>query len=425
MAQGVNKGTMARMLAGNERAGGAHAALSAGRWAYVLDQVRGRFSKLVLLNLLLLIFCIPLVVIFVIRSTYILAGGQSMPFSGWLFIGFPAYPSMVGVSERILFSVDLVFGALMVAGLIVAGIGIAGGLNVVRSMIRSGGEFTLRDFWKGIGFNVGHVLPAAAVCGIPAYVLLLAIDYSRYLLAVGQGSAAGLIVGIVFSVIGMVLLALIFLWTLSIGANYKVGFFKALQTAVFATFRLLPFNIFYAVLIAIPIGLIFLGSFFQTIGLVLMFLFGIIYMLLVWMNYSQWAFDHLVGEPDAASAERAPQQAAPKEADKAAQAYEASLEQAMLVKSDLASRPIKPIDDDLALYDMPQAFTRADLQKARASRDKLAEDAKQYAEAHKNDEKYVVYNAQFEKLEQERLERQKEAEKAAKKGKKKMGGDAK
>ena len=156
-----------------------------------------------------------------------------------------------------------------------------------------------------------------------------------------------------------------------------------------------------------------------------MFLFGIIYMLLVWMNYSQWAFDHLVGEPDAASAERAPQQAAPKEADKAAQAYEASLEQAMLVKSDLASRPIKPIDDDLALYDMPQAFTRADLQKARDSRDKLAEDAKQYAEAHKKDEKYVVYNAQFEKLEQERLERQKEAEKAAKKGKKKMGGDAK
>lgn len=423
MAQGVKKGAMARMLAGNERTGGAHAALSAGRWAYVLDQVRGRFSKLVLLNLLLLIFCIPLVVVFVIRSTYILAGGQSMPFSGWLFIGFPAYPSMIGVSERILLSVDLVFGALMVAGLVIAGIGISGGLNIVRNMIRSGGEFTLRDFWKGIGLNVGHVLPAAAVCGVPAYLLLVAIDYSRYLLAVGQGSAAGLVVGIVFSVIGMILLALIFLWTLSVGANYKVGFVKALRTAVFATFRLLPFNIFYAVLIAIPVGLIFLGSFFQTIGLVLMFLFGIIYMLLVWMNYSQWAFDHLVGEPDAAADHAAPLQAASKAA-KTTQAYEAGLEQAMLVKSDLASRPIKPIDDDLVLYEMPESFTRADLQKARASKDKIAEDAKQYAEAHKNDEKYVVYNAQFEKLEQERLERQKEAEKASKKGKKKMSGDA-
>ena len=56
MAQSVKSGVMARTLAGNERTGGARVALSAGRWAAVLDQVRGRFSKLVLLNLLLLIF---------------------------------------------------------------------------------------------------------------------------------------------------------------------------------------------------------------------------------------------------------------------------------------------------------------------------------------------------------------------------------
>lgn len=50
-------------------------------------------------------------------------------------------------------------------------------------------------------------------------------------------------------------------------------------------------------------------------------------------------------------------------------------------------------------------------------------DAKQYAEAHKNDEKYVAYNAHFEQLERERLEKEKEAQKAAKK-KKKRGESA-
>ena len=422
MAQSVKSGVMARTLAGNERTGGARVALSTGRWAAVLDQVRGRFSKLVLLNLLLLIFCIPLVIVFLTRTAYILAGGQSMPFSGWMFVGFPAFPSLAGVAERVLLNVDVLYGALMVAGLVVAGIGISGGLNVVRTMIRRGGEFTLRDFWQGMGANIGHVLPAAAICGIPAYLLLLAVDYSRYLLAVGQGNAAGLIVGIVFAVIGMVLLALLFLWELSVGANYKVGFFKALRTALFAVFRLFPFNLFYAALVALPLALLFFGSFLQTIGFVLMFLFGIIYMLLVWMNYSQWAFDNLVGEPEAAPAERAAAPQADKaQADKAT-ALEESLEQATRLRSDLASRPVKPIDDGMTVYELPASFTRADLQRARASREELAADAKAYAEAHKNDEKYVVYNAQFEKLEQEKLEREREAEKAAKKGKKKARG---
>ena len=79
----------------------------------------------------------------------------------------------------------------------------------------------------------------------------------------------------------------------------------------------------------------------------------------------------------------------------------------------------------MTVYELPASFTRADLQRARASREELAADAKAYAEAHKNDEKYVVYNAQFEKLEQEKLEREREAEKAAQKaqkGKKKARG---
>ena len=101
---------------------------------------------------------------------------------------------------------------------------------------------------------------------------------------------------------------------------------------------------------------------------------------------------------------------------------EESLEQATRLRSDLASRPVKPIDDGMTVYELPASFTRADLQRARASREELAADAKAYAEAHKNDEKYVVYNAQFEKLEQEKLEREREAEKAAKKGKKKARG---
>lgn len=424
MTQG-QKGYIARTLEEKDR-GGARTAIGLGRWAYVIEQMRGRFSKLVLLNLLLLLFCIPLVILFLLRQSYILAGGQTMPFSGWLFVGFPAYPALEGVGEQVILSVDRFFGAIMVLGLIVAAIGIAGALHVVRNMIRTGGEFTLREFWKGIGVNAKTALPAAAVCGIPAYLFVLAIDYSNYLIGAGEGSAGWLIAGIVAASVGIALLVLIFFWTLSVGANYDVGFWTALKTAVALTFRLFPLNLLYGAMTALPLVLVFLlgglGTFFQTLGFALMILIGIIFMVIVWMNYSQWAFDGLVGAAQSVKQESAPQPRLAAE-NKAEKEYEESLEAAMEVKSDLASRPIKPLDDGLALYELPASFTRGDLKKLRDSKDKMDADAKQYAEAHKNDEKYVAYNAHFEQLERERLEKEKEAQKAAKK-KKKRGESA-
>ena len=51
MTQG-QKGYIARTLEEKDR-GGARTAIGLGRWAYVIEQMRGRFSKLVLLNVYL------------------------------------------------------------------------------------------------------------------------------------------------------------------------------------------------------------------------------------------------------------------------------------------------------------------------------------------------------------------------------------
>ena len=83
----------------------------------------------------------------------------------------------------------------------------------------------------------------------------------------------------------------------------------------------------------------------------------------------------------------------------------------MSVKSELSSRPIKPITDDLKVYELPESFSRDDLKKLRESKQAIAEDTQKYADEHKDDEKYVTYNAQFENKEEE-------AEPDDKKGKK-------
>ena len=87
----------------------------------------------------------------------------------------------------------------------------------------------------------------------------------------------------------------------------------------------------------------------------------------------------------------------------------------------MVARPIKPIDDSLQVYELPQAFTREDLKKLRESKQNIAEDSAAYAEEHKNDEKYVEYNRQFD--ERERAIQEADAKKKKKKKFGKLLGD--
>ena len=84
-------------------------------------------------------------------------------------------------------------------------------------------------------------------------------------------------------------------------------------------------------------------------------------------------------------------------------------------KSQLVARPIKPIDDDLRVYDLPTSYTREDLKKLRESKETIAADTEAYIEEHKNDERYVEYNRQFD----EREKALKEAEQGKKHRKRK------
>ena len=68
-------------------------------------------------------------------------------------------------------------------------------------------------------------------------------------------------------------------------------------------------------------------------------------------------------------------------------------------KSKLVCRPIKPIDDDLEVYQLPDSFSRDDLQKLRESKNAIEEDSKAFEEEHKDDERYVEYNRLFEETE--------------------------
>ena len=402
--QGERKGFIARMLEGKERDEDyARSTLPTNRWSLFFDIFKGRFSKLVIINLLMILFCLPLIILYFMRMAYISAQGAIMPFSGWMGIGYPSTPDIVGLPQQIMVSTNLLFGAMMIAASIIASVSIAGGIYVIRNLVWTEGVFVANDFWRGIKINFIVILQSTIFYGVLLYGFTLSISYANYAIAIGESTVL-FNISVVVTYIAIVLLTIMYLWMVSMGGNYKLKFFQLLKNAFLMTFAFIFQNVFFVILMAIPLLLMLFGSFFTMIGGAIMLLFGISYMLLVWFDYSQWVFDkYFESKREGGKVNRGIYSKDKKggQQSKAVQQYLAAEEEASKIKSDLASRPIKPITDELEVYELPESFSREDLRKLRESKERIVEDTEKYAEEHKDDERFVVYNARFEEPKEE------------------------
>ena len=194
------------------------------------------------------------------------------------------------------------------------------------------------------------------------------------------------------------------LWMIALGVNYKMTFFTMMKNSFLMTIGTLPQTIFFGALAFIPFLLfIFGGTMLIAFAVVIVVLFGIAYALLVWLDFAQWVFDKYINP----KIEGAKVGRGIYNRDGSSQLTgndsAASIEYQRMIlahgRSRLVAKPIKPIDDSLQVYELPQSFTREDLQKLRESKQNIAEDTEAYAEEHKNDLRYVEYNKQFDERE--------------------------
>ena len=422
MAQ-EKKGLIARMLEGKEKSEEyARSTLPTNRWQLFWDIFKGNFGKIFKVNLLILIFFIPFIAIIIFHNVALQQYGLIFPFGANLTVGYPAIPDTAGFAEMLALQQDaLLYGAFVVASFIAA-VGLAGGMYVIRNMVWTEGIFIANDFWRGIKINFVIVMQSTLFYAVMLFLFTMSISWANYLLSVDGVVAFLLVTSQVLSYIAIGVVTVMYLWMLSMGGNYKLKFFQLLKNSFLMTFGLIFQNIFFIALMAIPLILLLLGSFFMMIGIVIMILFGISFMLLVWFDYSQWAFDKFFeSKREGGKVNRGIYAKAGKGGaeSKAVQEYNAALAS---TKSELASRPIKPITDNLKVYELPDAFSREDLKKLRESKTAIAEDSERYENEHKNDKKYVEYNAMFEQQEAEaKAAEEAEKGKKSKKSKDKLG----
>lgn len=406
MAQ-QKKGLFARMLEGKERSEEyARSTLPTNRWQLFWDIFKGNFGKIVKVNLLTLLFFIPMLAILVVSFITKTNQGLLYPFGANIGLGYPMAPQQQGMSEMLtLYSNILLYVGLVLTSFITA-IGLAGGMYVVRNMVWTEGIFVANDFWRGIKLNYKNALQTTLFFTIIFALSSALIDIAEFNIALGEISKFEKVwmrISQVLSNAFIFVSTMMTFWMVALGVNYTLKFPVLLKNAFLLSVGTFPQTIFFGACALVPYLLFLIGSsFFTLIAVVLCLLCGVAYTLLVWLDFAQWVFDKYINPKIGAKVGRgiySKDGSAPAPATDSHASIEYQRTILAYGKSKLVAKPIKPIDDSVQVYELPSSFTRDDLKKLRESKQSMVEDSEAYAEEHKHDLRYVEYNKQFEERE--------------------------
>jgi hypothetical protein len=115
-----------------------------------------------------------------------------------------------------------------------------------------------------------------------------------------------------------------------------------------------------------------LGNMAFALGLIIFLFLGVSIAMLIWTNYSQWAFDKFINDKvPGAVKNRGIYSKTPDEEES-----DFSFE-----RSTLGKRPIKPITDyDIEIVEIPETFSRADLKRLEESKQAMRRASDEYVE---------------------------------------------
>lgn len=379
----AKKGFITKIIEGPERSESyARSTLPTNRWELGWDVFKTNKGKLFGLNLLTLAFCIPLIAIFVICYMLKTVNIAVYPFTQNMGIGYPVFPSTGGLQVQLNLSVNLEFFKFAIIAVAVLAVAVSGGFYVMRNFVWAEGVMVVSDFFKGVKQNYFVVFFSLLFYTVVMGASILSLNMSSMLIATGSGIKWLLVIAQVFTYVVIALASMMVTYMITLGITYKLTFAGLIRNSFILSVALIPTNVFFLAFAAVIFLLLFL---FKSIPLLLMiaiFLvlaWGASIFMLVWTDYSHWVFDTYIND-------KVPGARKNRGIYKPATSNNAEDENAIIERSKLTARPIKPItDEEIEIYQLPTSFSRADLQKLEETKEAMRRDSDRYAEEHQGD----------------------------------------
>lgn len=373
--------------------------LPKGRWADTWDIFKSCFGKLVIINVLTLIFFIPGIALVYIRGAYVSQMGFLYPFASNILGTYPVTPGMQGAAERIVLSADLLFYSLLIVAGFIASVGIAGGAYSVRKLINTHGQFTVKGYFHGVKACYFNTVLAVTLLMVFVFASICVSDWTAIQIAEGA-SAAGPVTAKVFMIIATVIVGIVAMWLLAVGVSYRVGFVHLFKNTFVLLFATIIQTIFMLGFSLIPVWFLIIGmssQFFLILAYIIFLFIGFSFILLCWFAYTQWVFDMFITPAVKTEKEAKRAKMTPKQLEAEKENDEKALARELLAagKSELIGRPIRPIEGATTISKVGEAYGRAQIAAASQTRQAIEGEVKEYYEQHKCDTRYVEYERLF------------------------------
>lgn len=289
-------GFFQRIIMGSEKAEGyARSTLPSNRWELGWDIFKGRFWKLVLINLMLLVGCAGIIFVWLMMYVNTTAMSASLPFGQNFGVGYPFIAGLESSAMTQKVSINFTGSCLLVPGFLLLGVVCSGVFYIMRNLVWTEGVFLANDFWRGLKQNISQILPVMLLYSVMLLISSFSLNQISWLEFNGLGNFWFGFSRVAIYIV-MVLLTIMLLYAMTISVTYKLGFWALLKNSFLLTIGLLPQNLFFLLLMIAPALLALLISVIAPFILMIYAFFYLAAAVLIWTDYSHWVFDRFIND---------------------------------------------------------------------------------------------------------------------------------
>lgn len=368
--------------------------LPGSRWAVFKDVFTNRLGAMAKVSLLSVLFAIPAIAWIVIMSLVKAADGTIIPYSSNLGIGYPVITNAAAIGAYRTFMYNVYTYVMLIPGLMIFGVGLAGAFHVLKLLAWGEGVSVASTFFNGIKKNWSRFLFIFFFFGLSLFMFMFNIRAYSVLDAMPAWLRT---VSLVLSVMQFVMVTCMTMYMCTQEVTYKLGLGALIKNSFLLTIALIPQNLFFLILSAIPIViLLILPLQFAIFGWLIFALLGPAYMVLIYTVFSQWVFDKFVNDKVKGAVKNRGMYVPDAETDKATEIERIRTRNTQYGAA-YVSRRLSSIDKGKSFTPLATTFSRDDLAKMNEEKEIMREEI----EKERTDVENQL-NEEYERIEQEK-----------------------
>ncbi len=346
--------------------------LPGSRWAVFKDVFTNRLGAMAKISLLTALFCIPAIVWIIIMYMAKSVDATLIPYSSNIGIGYPVVTNAALIGEYRTFMYTIQEFIFFIPALMIASLGFAGAFHTMKLLAWGEGVSIGGTFFQGIKKNWAHFLWIFLILGLSLFTMAFNIAAAGY--SALEMNEVLKTISLVLSIVQFVFVLCMMIFLCGQEVTYKLKFFHLFKNSVLMAFALIPQNLFFIILSAIPIVIVMiLPISFALIGWLVIIILGPAYVVLIWTCYSQWVFDKFINDKVKGAVKQRGMYVKNPEAEKAAE-IERIKTRNVVYGAAYVSRRLSSIDKGVSFTPLATNFSRADLAKLGEEKQRMSDE---------------------------------------------------